>query len=95
LQHPMKITVLDRPYERLRRLVGQIELGRIWSRQRSSFIRAVFGPPLMVAIIGGETCTFRPLIDLNRAGRRGGHLPGHLKVGIHSIRYVGDYPRSS
>jgi len=38
----------------------------------------------MIAIIGGETRTFRPLIDLNRAGRRGGHLPGHLKVGIHS-----------
>jgi len=46
----------------------------------------------MIAIIGGETRTFRPLIDLNRTGRRGGHLPGHLKVGIHSNR-VGDYPK--
>jgi alkanesulfonate monooxygenase SsuD/methylene tetrahydromethanopterin reductase-like flavin-dependent oxidoreductase (luciferase family) len=57
-----------------------------------SFIRAgVFGFPLMVAIIDGETRKFRPLIDHYReAGRGSGHLPGQLKVGIHSIGYVAE-----
>ena len=45
----------------------------------------------MVAIIGGETHRFRPLIDLYReAGRRAGHAPEILKVGIHSIGFPGD-----
>jgi probable LLM family oxidoreductase len=57
-----------------------------------SFIRAgVLGLPLMVAIIGGETRHFRPLIDLYReAGRRAGHPPNQLKVGIHSLGYVAE-----
>ena len=57
-----------------------------------SFIRAgVLGLPLMVAIIGGETRHFRPLIDLYReAGRRAGYSPAQLKVGIHSIGYVAE-----
>jgi len=57
-----------------------------------SFIRAgELGLPLMVAIIGGETHRFRPLIDLYReAGRRAGHLPDQLKVGIHSLGYVAE-----
>jgi probable LLM family oxidoreductase len=57
-----------------------------------SFVRAgVLGLPLMVAIIGGETRRFRPLIDLYReAGRRAGHSPDQLKVGIHSLGYVAD-----
>ena len=55
-----------------------------------SFVRAgVLGLPLMVAIIGGETHRFRPLIDLYReAGRRAGYLPQQLKVGVHSLGYV-------
>ncbi len=58
-----------------------------------SFARAgVLGLPLMVAIIGGETRHFRPLIDLYReAGRRAGHSPSRLKVGMHSLGYVGRY----
>jgi alkanesulfonate monooxygenase SsuD/methylene tetrahydromethanopterin reductase-like flavin-dependent oxidoreductase (luciferase family) len=45
----------------------------------------------MVAIIGGKTRRFRPLIDLYReAGRRAGHLPDQLKVGIHSLGYVAE-----
>jgi alkanesulfonate monooxygenase SsuD/methylene tetrahydromethanopterin reductase-like flavin-dependent oxidoreductase (luciferase family) len=45
----------------------------------------------MVAIIGGETHHFRPLIDLYReAGRRAGHSPDQLKVGIHSLGYVAE-----
>jgi probable LLM family oxidoreductase len=57
-----------------------------------SFVRAgLLGLPLMVAIIGGETRMFKPLIDLYReAGRRAGHLPDQLKVGIHSLGYVAE-----
>jgi probable LLM family oxidoreductase len=58
----------------------------------ASFIRAgVLGLPLMVAIIGGETHRFRPLIDLYReAGKRAGHSPDRLRVGIHSLGYVAE-----
>lgn len=57
-----------------------------------SFIRAgALGLPLMVAIIGGETHRFRPLVDLYReAGKRAGHAPEKLKVGLHSLGYVGN-----
>src|SRR6202043_654297 len=52
-----------------------------------SFARAgMLGLPLMVAIIGGEPHRFRPLIDLYReAGKRAGHAPDSLKVGIHAL----------
>jgi alkanesulfonate monooxygenase SsuD/methylene tetrahydromethanopterin reductase-like flavin-dependent oxidoreductase (luciferase family) len=51
----------------------------------------MLGLPLMVAIIGGESRHFRPLIDLYiEAGRRAGHSPDQLKVGIHSIGYVAE-----
>ncbi|HET6283970.1 MAG TPA: LLM class flavin-dependent oxidoreductase [Polyangia bacterium] len=55
-----------------------------------SFARAgTLGLPLMVAIIGGETRRFRPLIDLYReAGQQAGHSPERLKVGMHSPGYV-------
>ena len=57
-----------------------------------SFVRAGnLGLPLMVAIIGGETHRFRPLVDLYReAGRRAGHSPDQLQVGIHSLGYVAE-----
>jgi probable LLM family oxidoreductase len=55
-----------------------------------SFIRAGrLGLPLMVAIIGGETHQFRPLVDLYReAGKRAGFKSEQLKVGMHSLGYV-------
>jgi len=55
-----------------------------------SFVRAgQLGLPLMVAIIGGETRRFRPLIDLYwEAGARAGHPLDRLKVGVHSLGYV-------
>ena len=55
-----------------------------------SFIRAGrLGLPLMVAIIGGDTHRFRPLIDLYReAGEKAGHPADMLKVGLHSLGYV-------
>ncbi len=56
----------------------------------ASFVRAgTLGLPLMVAVIGGETHRFRPLVDLYReAGRRAGHAPEKLQVGMHSLGYV-------
>ena len=56
----------------------------------NSFARAgALGLPLMVAIIGGETRRFRPLVDLYReTGERFGHSPEQLKVGLHSLGYV-------
>ena len=58
----------------------------------ASFARAgTLGLPLMVAIIGGETHRFRPLVDLYRkAGRQAGHPPEQLKVGLHSLGYVAE-----
>jgi alkanesulfonate monooxygenase SsuD/methylene tetrahydromethanopterin reductase-like flavin-dependent oxidoreductase (luciferase family) len=55
-----------------------------------SFVRAgELGLPLMVAIIGGETHRFRPLVDLYReAWRRAGHPADEMKVGLHSFGYV-------
>lgn len=57
-----------------------------------SFIRAgSLGLPLMVAVIGGETERFRPLVDLYReAGRKAGFLPEQLKVGLHSPGYIAE-----
>jgi probable LLM family oxidoreductase len=56
-----------------------------------SFKRAgTLGLPLMVAVIGGNTHRFRPLIDLYReAGQKAGFNPDQLKVGLHSPGYVG------
>src|ERR1700737_2060552 len=55
-----------------------------------SFARAgTLGLPLMVAIIGGETRRFRPLIDLYReAGRLAGFGPDRLAVGVHALGYL-------
>lgn len=57
-----------------------------------SFARAgTLGLPLMVAIIGGETHRFRPLVDLYReAGRWAGHPPDQMQVGLHSLGYVAE-----
>lgn len=57
----------------------------------ASFARAgALGLPLMVAIIGGQTHRFKPLIDLYRkTGTEAGHPAEQLKVGLHSLGYVG------
>jgi alkanesulfonate monooxygenase SsuD/methylene tetrahydromethanopterin reductase-like flavin-dependent oxidoreductase (luciferase family) len=57
-----------------------------------SFVRAgLLGLPLMVAIIGGKTHKFRPLVDLYRqAGMRAGYSPDQLKVDLHSLGYVAE-----
>lgn len=56
----------------------------------ASFARAgAMGLPLMVAVIGGETHRFRPLIDLYKtAGEKAGYAADQLKVGLHSLGYV-------
>ena len=57
-----------------------------------SFVRAgQLGLPLMVAIIGGETRRFKPLVDLYwKAGRKAGYSDNQLKVGVHSLGYVAE-----
>ena len=57
-----------------------------------SFARAgTLGLPLMVAIIGGETHRFAPLVQRYReAGEKAGHDPATLKVGLHSLGYVAE-----
>ena len=56
----------------------------------ASFVRAgELGLPLMVAVIGGETHRFRPLVDLYyEAAEKAGHDKSSLKVGLHSLGFV-------
>jgi alkanesulfonate monooxygenase SsuD/methylene tetrahydromethanopterin reductase-like flavin-dependent oxidoreductase (luciferase family) len=50
----------------------------------------------MVAIIGGETRSFKPLIDLYReSGRQAGYSADQLKVGVHSLGYVAESTRQA
>jgi probable LLM family oxidoreductase len=58
----------------------------------ASFARAgKLGLPLMLAVIGGETHRFAPLVDLYRtSGEQAGHSPEQLRVGVHSLGYVAD-----
>jgi probable LLM family oxidoreductase len=55
-----------------------------------SFQRAgLLGLPLAVAVIGGQTRRFRPLVDLYRETyRAAGHPPAKMKVALHSLGYV-------
>ncbi len=57
-----------------------------------SFQRAArFGLPLMLAVIGGETRRFRPLVDIyRREFLASGHSRQDLKVGVHSQGYVAE-----
>ena len=57
-----------------------------------SFVRAgKLGLPLMVAIIGGDTGDFGPLVELYRkTAKRYGHPADQLKVGMHSPGYVAE-----
>ena len=45
----------------------------------------------MIAIIGGEMHRFRPLVDLYyAAGKKAGHSPEKLKIGVHAFGYVAE-----
>jgi len=58
----------------------------------ASFARAgELGLPLMIAVFGGQTHRFAPLVDLYRqAGEKAGFAPEELKVGLHSLGYVAE-----
>ena len=54
------------------------------------------GLPMAVAIIGGEPERFRGFVELYReAGRRAGHPPAALRVGISSHGYIADDSRQA
>lgn len=57
-----------------------------------SFARAgQMGVPLAVAVIGGQTHRFRPLIDLyRRSFEEAGHPIEKQKITLHSLGFVGD-----
>lgn len=57
----------------------------------ASFVKAgQMGVPLMVAVIGGQTARFRPLVDMYRkAFIDAGHPEEEMKVGLHSLGFVG------
>ncbi|MEM9053313.1 MAG: LLM class flavin-dependent oxidoreductase [Bacteroidota bacterium] len=57
-----------------------------------SFIRAgEQGLPLVVAVIGGQTTRFRPLVDLYKEAYLGsGHPKEGMKISLHSLGFVGD-----
>ncbi len=56
----------------------------------ASFVRAgALGLPLMIAVIGGQTHRFAPLVELYKeAGLKAGHSEDQLRVGLHSLGYV-------
>ncbi len=56
----------------------------------------VLGLPLAIAIIGGAPERFVPLVDLYReSGRRAGHDPSSLRVGINSHGFIADDSRQA
>lgn len=58
----------------------------------ASFARAGrLGLPLMIAIIGGQTHRFKPLVDhYYEAGLRAGHPQKKLKVAVHSLGFIAE-----
>lgn len=59
--------------------------------QQSLVRGGTLGLPLALAIIGGQPERFAPLVELYReAGRRAGHDPASLRVGINSHGYVAE-----
>ncbi|HEX2206964.1 MAG TPA: LLM class flavin-dependent oxidoreductase [Longimicrobium sp.] len=62
-----------------------------------SVVRAgTLGLPLAVAIIGGEVARFGDLVELYReAGRRAGHHPSRLRVGINSHTFIAGTSREA
>ena len=58
----------------------------------ASFAKAgEMGLPLTVAVIGGRTARFKPLVDIYRqAYKKAGHPEEKMKIGLHSLGFVGD-----
>jgi len=63
----------------------------------ASFARAGrLGLPLMVAIIGGQTHRFKPLVDMYyQAGIAAGHPREKLKVAVHSLGFIAEDSQSA
>jgi len=60
-------------------------------RQESAIRAGLLGLPLMLAIIGGSPTDFAPLVQLyKKAAAHAGHDASRLKVGSHSIGFVGE-----
>jgi probable LLM family oxidoreductase len=80
-----------------RPLQGQLPIWLGVGGSQPSFARAgALGLPLMLAIIGGDPASFRPLVDVYReSGRRAGHPPERLRVGIHALGYVAETPEAA
>jgi len=75
-----------------RPLQNQIPISRGVGGTPASFIKAgQQGLPLVVAVIGGQTERFRPLVDLYReAYTSAGHPAEEMKVSLHSLGFVGE-----
>ncbi|MEM6379740.1 MAG: LLM class flavin-dependent oxidoreductase, partial [Bacteroidota bacterium] len=75
-----------------RPLQKQIPIYRGVGGTPASFVKAgQMGLPLMVAVIGGQTERFRPLVDMYRqAFLESGHPKEQMKIGLHSLGFVGD-----
>ena len=63
----------------------------------ASFARAGrLGLPLMIAIIGGQTHRFKPLVDhYYEAGFKAGHSEEKLKVAVHSLGFIAEDSKSA
>ena len=63
----------------------------------ASFVRAGrLGLPLMIAIIGGQTHRFKPLVDMYyRAGNEAGQPQEKLKVAVHSLGFIAENSQSA
>lgn len=75
-----------------RPLQSQLPIHRGVGGTPASFVKAgEMGLPLTVAVIGGHTARFKPLVDLYReAYRAAGHPEEKMKIGLHSLGFVGD-----
>ncbi|MBH5319656.1 LLM class flavin-dependent oxidoreductase [Paenibacillus sp. GSMTC-2017] len=59
--------------------------------QNSAIRAGLLGLPLMLAIIGGSPMQFEPLVQLyKKAAAHAGHDESKLKVGSHSIGFIGE-----
>ena len=74
-----------------RPLQAQLPIYRGVGGTPASFIRAgQQGLPLVVAVIGGHTERFRPLVDLYKeAYLDAGHAESEMKINLHSLGFVG------
>ncbi len=78
-----KQTVYPRPYQK------NLPIWRGVGGSAESFVKAgEKGLPLMIAIIGGETHHFRPLVDMyKKAYKDSGHRAEDMKISMHAIGY--------